>query len=216
MPAGSGEGSAPSRRPPKRHADTTRRRKSPCRSHRRLKTSRTSDSRIYLPLQDWNVAEPNSAVSGRTLVYRFFMAFLPFLIRGLRVAAKNLDSGETAGVRSFVMDVPRARVPAPLEWPLAVLIVAGVTGVAWMILDPGHLPDAVMLYLLGVLIASLRLRRGPSLAAALLSVVVFDFVFIPPRSSFLISDVRHLVTFVVMLLVALVINRLAQNARQQA
>src|SRR5262245_1380024 len=104
------------------------------------------------------------------------------------------------------MDVRRLRVPPSVEWLLGAAMIAVVTGVAWLAFDPRHLPDAVMLYLLGVLFASLRLGRAPSLAVALTSVIVFDFVFIPPRLSFLISDARHLVTFLVMLLVALVIN----------
>ena len=76
--------------------------------------------------------------------------------------------------------------------------------------------DAAMLYLLGVVVASLRLGAGASLATALLSVVVFDFIFIPPHLGFVMTDFRHLVTFAVMLFVAVVINRLARRMRDHA
>ena len=103
-----------------------------------------------------------------------------------------------------------------LHWPLSLGIVAVVTAVGLLIFDPSHGTAAVMLYLLGVVVASLRLGAGPSLVTALLSVAAYDYIFIPPRFGFVITDARHLVTFAVMLLVAIVINRLARRTREQA
>ena len=40
----------------------------------------------------------------------------------------------------------------------------------------------MMLYLLVVVLAAARFGRGPSLLAATLSVLAFDFFFIPPAS----------------------------------
>jgi two-component system, OmpR family, sensor histidine kinase KdpD len=96
-------------------------------------------------------------------------------------------------------------------------IVATTTGLAAQLaFDPAYMTDAAMLYLLGVVVASLRLGAGPSLATALLSVVVFDFIFIPPHLDFVITDFQHLVTFAVMLVVAVVINGLARRTRDHA
>lgn len=95
-------------------------------------------------------------------------------------------------------------------------VVAAVTATAFVLFGPAHLADAVMLYLLGVVLASLRLAPGPALATALLSVAVFDFVFIPPFLGFVMTDARHAVTFVVMLVVAVVITRLSRRVREQA
>jgi two-component system sensor histidine kinase KdpD len=49
-----------------------------------------------------------------------------------------------------------------------------------------------------------------------LSVAAFDFFFVLPRFSFAITDLEYLVTFIVMLLVALVISTLTVRLRQQA
>jgi hypothetical protein len=46
------------------------------------------------------------------------------------------------------------------------------------------LPDLVMLYLLVVMVAAARFGRGQSLVAATLSVLAFDFFFIPPYFTF--------------------------------
>ena len=39
----------------------------------------------------------------------------------------------------------------------------------------------VMIYLLAVVMAALRLGRKPAILTAFLSVVAFDFFFVPPR-----------------------------------
>ncbi len=64
-----------------------------------------------------------------------------------------------------------------------------------------------MVYLLGVVVVSMRFGYGPSLLAAVLSVVAFDFFFVPPYFSFAVSDLRHTVTFAVMFLVAVIISQ---------
>jgi two-component system sensor histidine kinase KdpD len=78
------------------------------------------------------------------------------------------------------------------------------------------LTDLVMLYLLGVIFVASRAGRGPALATALLSVAAFDFFFIPPRFTFAVSDVQHLITFVGFLIVAFATSTFAAQARDQA
>ena len=50
----------------------------------------------------------------------------------------------------------------------------------------------------------------------MLSVAAFDFFFVSPHFSFAVTDLEYLVTFAVMLLVALVISTLTVRLRQQA
>ena len=52
--------------------------------------------------------------------------------------------------------------------------------------------------------------------ASVLSVAAFDFFFVPPYLTFAVSDTQYLVTFVVMLLVAVVISSLTIRIRTQA
>ena len=75
--------------------------------------------------------------------------------------------------------------------------------------------NLVMIYLLGATIAALRLGRGPAISAAILNVIAFDFFFVPPRYSFAVSDFQYVVTFGVMLAVALTIATLMANVRAQ-
>ncbi|QXL83827.1 DUF4118 domain-containing protein [Comamonas sp. NLF-1-9] len=79
-----------------------------------------------------------------------------------------------------------------------------------------ELTNIVMLFLLVVVVVALRHGRAPAVLAALLGVALFDFFFVPPRMSLAVSDVQYLVTFAVMLVVALVIGQLTAGLRAQA
>jgi two-component system sensor histidine kinase KdpD len=98
-------------------------------------------------------------------------------------------------------------------WALAITAICTVLAAS---MSPAfELSNLVMLYLLGVTVAGLRLGRGPSVVTAVLNVAAFDFFFVPPRGTFAVSDVQYLVTFGVMLTIALVIATLVANVRQQ-
>ncbi|HET8625029.1 MAG TPA: sensor histidine kinase KdpD, partial [Gemmatimonadales bacterium] len=76
--------------------------------------------------------------------------------------------------------------------------------------------DFAMLYLLAVVLISSRYRRGPSLLASILAIAAFDFAFVPPYYSFAVSDAQYILTFAVMLVIALVMSRLTAQIREQA
>jgi two-component system sensor histidine kinase KdpD len=76
--------------------------------------------------------------------------------------------------------------------------------------------NLIMVYLFGVVVIATRWGRGPSALASLMSVAAFDFFFIPPYYSFAVSDVQYLLTFAVMLVVALLTSGLASHKSRQA
>jgi two-component system sensor histidine kinase KdpD len=79
-----------------------------------------------------------------------------------------------------------------------------------------HLSNLIMVYLLAVMITAASCGRGPAILCSFLSVLGFDFFFVPPRFSFTVDEAQYIVTFIVMFLVALVISHLADRLRQQA
>jgi two-component system sensor histidine kinase KdpD len=117
---------------------------------------------------------------------------------------------------------PARRRPSPRprdqgrELLAAGAVVAGATAFGRLVFGPENLPDVAMLYLLGVVLVALRLRYAASLFAAVLSVLGFDFFFVPPFHTFHVSDLRHVVTFAVLLAVAVVISELMRRLRHQA
>ena len=99
-------------------------------------------------------------------------------------------------------------------WGLA--SVAASTALAWLMFPYFELTNLIMAYLLGVVFVAVRLGRGPSILASVVSVAAFDFFFVPPFYTFAVFDAQYLLTFTVMLLVALVISNLTVRIRQQA
>jgi len=98
----------------------------------------------------------------------------------------------------------------------AALVVLAATAVGRALAGVLNVTDVAMLYLLAVVIVSSRHARGPSVAASLLSIALFDFAFVPPHFTFAVSDVKYLLTFGVMLVVALVMGGLTSRIRAQA
>ncbi|MDK9726250.1 MAG: DUF4118 domain-containing protein [Sterolibacteriaceae bacterium MAG5] len=78
------------------------------------------------------------------------------------------------------------------------------------------LANIVMLFLLTVAVVAVTFGRGPAVAAAFASVALFDFFFVPPRFSMAVDDVQYLITFSVMLIVALIVGGLTARLREEA
>jgi K+-sensing histidine kinase KdpD len=116
--------------------------------------------------------------------------------------APDLDGHSPAPARGD----GRARVT---RYVAALGLVAAATSIG--ALARGHLsePDLVLLYLLAVVIAAARFGRGPSLVAATVSVLAFDFFLIPPYLTFLVHEKRYVLTFAIMLVVSLVTSGLS-------
>ena len=100
---------------------------------------------------------------------------------------------------------------------LRALAACGLTAlIAMPLRDRLDLANTVMLFLLAVALVAVWLGRGPAILAAFCSVGLFDFFFVPPRLSFAVSDMQYLVTFAVMLAVALLISQLTTGLARQA
>lgn len=110
---------------------------------------------------------------------------------------------------------PRPRQHATPRWrayvQVAVAIVT-VTAIGVAVRERLSLPDQAMLYLAAIMIAALA-GRGAGMLAALLSVALFNFFFIPPYHTFAVSDLDHLLTFVVMFLVGTAMGTLVARLR---
>jgi len=106
----------------------------------------------------------------------------------------------------------------PVERPILLTILAcAATTLLAMPLD-GLLDKAniVMLFLLTVLWVAIKLGRIPAICASILSVLLFDVFFVPPKYSLAVSDLQYLVTFAVMLVTGLITAHLASGLRQRA
>lgn len=96
---------------------------------------------------------------------------------------------------------------------------AGLMVLTTLVAEAAHIifaiPDAQMLYLLGVMIAALWLGRGPSTFAAGLSVALYDYFFVPPYHTFQVADGRYILTFLGMFGVSLILSNLTLRLKRQ-
>ncbi len=130
----------------------------------------------------------------------------------------TVAAAETQAARPAAYSGTGAYGGSSIRWgryASAAATTAVCTAVAFLLYPRFELSNLVMVYLLGVTLAGLRFGRGPSLLTSILNVVAFDFFFVPPRFTLAISDAQYLVTFAVMLTIALVIANLMASVRQQ-
>jgi two-component system sensor histidine kinase KdpD len=113
----------------------------------------------------------------------------------------------------------RASMPTPssgwAHYLQAVGVVLIATSVAYLMHSRFELTNLVMVYLLGVMVVALWLGRGPGILASILSVGLFDFLFVPPRFTLAVSDTQYLITFAVMLIASLSLSTMASWLRVQ-
>jgi two-component system sensor histidine kinase KdpD len=108
------------------------------------------------------------------------------------------------------------RTSSSAAYGWGVLIVILCTALAALLFPYFGEANIIMIYLVGIVFAATRFGRGPSILASVLSVAAFDYFFVPPHLTFTVSDAQYLVTFAVMLAVALVISTLTVRIRHQA
>jgi two-component system sensor histidine kinase KdpD len=76
--------------------------------------------------------------------------------------------------------------------------------------------DVAMLFLLAVVFVAARYHQGPAVLTSVLSIALFDFLFVPPYYTFNVEEPRFFLTFAVMLVVALTMTSLTARIREQA
>lgn len=117
------------------------------------------------------------------------------LVRRRRMA------GSPAHPREFLAAIGRAILAAAIALP-----VRGIVSTT----------DVAMLFLLSVAITGARSGATASAVAAVASIALFDFVFVPPYYGLTVWNAQYLLTFVVMLGVGLAVAWLTSRIRSQA
>lgn len=107
---------------------------------------------------------------------------------------------------------PTRKWPAYLQ---GVLLMALCTVLTWLMRHHFARENLVLVYLLGVVVVATWIGRGPSILSALLAVLAYDYLFVPPVYTFAVSDGQYVLTFVIMLVVALVVSTLTDRIRSQ-
>jgi len=110
---------------------------------------------------------------------------------------------------------PRFNAAVAQSYGAALGVVAGVTALnvilqRWL----GNQPIA-LIYLLSVVILAMFVGRGPTLVAATLTALLWDFFFTNPRGSFRIDQAGDVMMFLTYIVVAIAMGHLAARLRAQ-
>jgi two-component system, OmpR family, sensor histidine kinase KdpD len=104
---------------------------------------------------------------------------------------------------------------APIAWGTVIVAVSGAIAELMRLAGLAE-ANLIAVFLLGVLLTALRFGRWPGIYASIASVLVFDFLFVPPNFTFAVSDVQYLFTFGVFLLIALTTSALAARVSEHS
>jgi two-component system sensor histidine kinase KdpD len=101
------------------------------------------------------------------------------------------------------------------EYALVIAALAGLT-VAGLMVTGSYYLSVGLVYLLAVILLSLRVGRGPMLLAGVLSALTWEYIFIPPRFAIAIDNLQDALLFGTYFVVALVAGQLTARIRAQA
>ena len=98
---------------------------------------------------------------------------------------------------------------------IALAIVIGITLLGQLIklsslFDPISMDT---LYILGVAVSALYLGIGPSIMLTFLSVLTYDFFFVPPVSTFTIAAPHDVINVLILWVVCIIISSLSPRIR---
>jgi two-component system sensor histidine kinase KdpD len=158
-------------------------------------------------------------VTGKPAGSRWQTIFRASPVDELMRQSRGIDVYAVTGEPAEQKEAPVLVQPRLMRLPgyeMALIYFILATGLAFLMYPYFDLPNLIMVYLLGVLATAMHCGRGPAILNSLLSVLAFDFCFVPPRWSFTVEEAKYIVTFGVMFLTAVVISHLATLIRRQA
>lgn len=103
-----------------------------------------------------------------------------------------------------------------LNYLTSLLLIGLITLVLWLLRDRLSLENFSLIYLLAIFLLAIWLGTGPSLFAAALSFMSFNFFLIRPYYTLYVEDSRDLIDLLIFLVVAVVTGQLTAYARRQA
>ncbi|MCZ7401169.1 MAG: DUF4118 domain-containing protein [Candidatus Methanoperedens sp.] len=135
----------------------------------------------------------------------------PSLARQIMVRTQDIDVFLFAGKSEKHIPRKKIELVSPLNYVISAAAVILGSLFGFLLRDILGQINLLFLMLLPVVLIAIFLGRGASIFAAVLSVLIFDFLFIPPYFSFAVSDLRYFLSYLLFIAFAFVISNLASN-----
>jgi two-component system, OmpR family, sensor histidine kinase KdpD len=160
-------------------------------------------------------------VIGKSERSRWFEILHGSIVHDLVRRSGNISVHVVAGTAEEAVPPKTVQTQAPPESldPLAYVATLGMVGVA---LGVGlflqqflNVANIALVFLTAVLVSAIRFGLFPSLFACLVSVLAYNFFFLPPVYTFTIADPENVVALFFFLVVAVIASNLAGRVRNQ-
>ncbi|MCL5037905.1 MAG: DUF4118 domain-containing protein [Chloroflexi bacterium] len=112
---------------------------------------------------------------------------------------------------------PKKRIysSGPLNYAASLLAVGIIALVAFLLRNVLNQVNLLFFLLLPVVLSAIYLGRGPSIASAIVSIAVFDYLFVRPYFTFNVHDMEYFVSFIIYIVVVVIISNLALRVREE-
>ncbi len=142
---------------------------------------------------------------------------LPTLSSDILIKTPNIDVYlmDPGAAPAGLPKRPRPRLANPLAYLISLAGVAAIAAFAFLIRDALNQVDLLSLFLLPPILSALFLGRGPSILASLVSILAFDYLFVPPIYSFQVSDLSYFFSFLIYFGIVVAVAHLARERRSK-
>jgi two-component system, OmpR family, sensor histidine kinase KdpD len=139
------------------------------------------------------------------------------LVRRAGSISVHVIAGDSEGgvPAKSVATRPRREPFDPVPYAITFGIIAVALGIGVVLQRVLSVQNIGLVFLTGVLVAAIRFGLLPSLFACVLSVLAYNFFFIPPLYTFTIADPENVVALFFFLIVAVIASNLAGRVRDQ-
>ncbi len=142
-------------------------------------------------------------------------SLLDSIVRGSGDIEVHVIAGDEATDAAHLPSAEPVPVAEVASYAGAAALVAVTTAIAIGLKQWLDLPDLEMLYFVAIIVAAIRLGRGPAIVCAALGVAAYDFWFVEPFLTFAVADARYILTFAMMFAVGYVVSELTTSLRRQ-
>jgi two-component system, OmpR family, sensor histidine kinase KdpD len=150
-------------------------------------------------------------VIGKPLRFGLF----PSMAQKIMTRTNGIDIFLFAGKKEKAPPKKKKLILHPLNYLIGVLAVGFISIIGFLLRDILGQTNILFLQLIPVILIALFFGLGSSIFTAIISILIFDFVFVPPYYTFAVSDWIYFVSFIAYVMVAVVISNLASNLRHK-
>jgi two-component system, OmpR family, sensor histidine kinase KdpD len=130
-------------------------------------------------------------------------------------SAKDIDLFLIAGHSKEEYKPHKKIISRPFDYVVSAIAVTLVSLLGYLVQDVLGETNLLFLLLLPVILIAVYLGRGPSIFAACISIIFFDYLFVLPHFTFVISDFKYFFSFAAYLGIVVLISNLTFRLRNR-